>query len=204
MNQAKRHRSSVLETLIFGVLTLVVLSALMIAARPAQAQTETVLHGFGGSPDGAYPQSSLTFHGGNYFYGTTSYGGANNFGTVFQLETYPQHTETELYSLCSAQYCADGATPEYSSVIFDQFGNLYGTTSKGGAYGNAGANSFPQSGQMSPVDTNIRSLVATAESACRATEGSDAIIRTAHVIETDQMAAPSRRMVKRFRSSGTK
>ena len=137
MNYTTRYRRWILETAIFGVLTLLVFSALvMIAARPAQAQTLTWLYDFQGSPDGAYPQSSLTFYGGNYVYGTTSYGGTNNYGTVFQVETFPQHTEKVLYSFCSAPDCTDGAAPEFSSVIFDQFGNLYGTTGRGGAYGN--------------------------------------------------------------------
>jgi uncharacterized repeat protein (TIGR03803 family) len=135
MNHIPRYLRSILEIAIFGVLTLLVFSVLvMIAARPVHAQTLTWLYDFQGSPDGAYPQSSLTFYGGNYVYGTTQVGGTNNRGTVYQLETFPQHTETVLYSFCSAfPSCSDGATPKYSSVIFDQAGNLYGTTNMGGA-----------------------------------------------------------------------
>ncbi len=134
MNCITRYRRSILETVICGVVTLVVFSALvLIAARPAQAQTLTWLYDFEGSPDGAFPQSSLTFYGGNYVYGTTATGGINNRGTVYKLETFPPHTETVLYSFCSTfPYCTDGARPE-SSVIFDQAGNLYGTTNEGGA-----------------------------------------------------------------------
>ena len=54
----KRHHVTV------GVLTLAALSALpLIAARPAQAQTKTVLHNFTGVPDHASPQARLTSDG---------------------------------------------------------------------------------------------------------------------------------------------
>lgn len=52
-----------------GALTLAVLSALLlIAARPAQAQTETVLYNFTGNPDGTNPNSNLTPDGNGNFY----------------------------------------------------------------------------------------------------------------------------------------
>ena len=47
---------------------------------------------------------------------------------VFKLT--PKGKETVLYSFC-AQGCTDGATP-YAGVVFDQKGNLYGTTQYGG------------------------------------------------------------------------
>ena len=54
----------------FGALTLV-LCALLIAARQAQAQTEKVLHSFcpPGCADGANPMSGLTFDGVGNLYG---------------------------------------------------------------------------------------------------------------------------------------
>jgi uncharacterized repeat protein (TIGR03803 family) len=68
---------------------------------------------------------------GNVF-GTTDAGGANGFGTVFELV----HGASG-YSLPLTVYAfggADGAMPE-SSVILDANGNLFGTTSGGGASG---------------------------------------------------------------------
>jgi uncharacterized repeat protein (TIGR03803 family) len=44
------------------------------------------------------------------FYGTTYQGGANNYGTVFQIT--PADKLTTLYSFCSQAGCTDGATPQ--------------------------------------------------------------------------------------------
>jgi uncharacterized repeat protein (TIGR03803 family) len=121
-----------------GALTLLaVLSGLLpIAARPAQAQTQTVLYNFTGGSDGGGPLSSLTSHGGN-FYGTTQFGGAAGSGTVFEL--LPNGSggwnETVLYNFCSeggsGEVCTSGADPN-GPVVFDSVGNLYGTTPEGG------------------------------------------------------------------------
>ena len=118
-----------------AALTLVVLSTfLLIATRPSHAQ-ELVLASFGGSPDGANPESRLAFYGAN-LYGTT-YGGGLGSGTVFELtpDGSGGWTENVIYSFCSVASCADGANPTYSYLIFDSFGNLYGTAYAGGANG---------------------------------------------------------------------
>jgi uncharacterized repeat protein (TIGR03803 family) len=117
-----------------GALTLAVLSALLlIVARPAQAQTETVLYNFTGGSDGSTPQSRLTFDGAGNLYGTTNSGGLG-YGTVFELSPNGSGgwNETVLYSFTGG---ADGANPYFSPVIFDSLGNLYGTTYAGGANG---------------------------------------------------------------------
>jgi uncharacterized repeat protein (TIGR03803 family) len=123
-----------------GALTLAVLCALLlIAARPAQAQTETVLYNFCGDncPNGGGPQSSLISDGAGNFYGTTSYGGSGYWGTVFELSPNGSGgwNETVLYNFCSAPNCADGGWLFSSGLIFDSAGNLYGTGDSGGAYG---------------------------------------------------------------------
>src|ERR1035437_8164287 len=135
MNNATQHRSWIVETVTFGVLTLVVLSALLlIAARPAQAQTETVLYNFQGEPDGAGPPSGLTSDGAGNYYGMTNGGGAFGYGTVYELSPNGSGTwtETVLYNFTDSN--GDGARP-YGGLIFDTTGNLYGTTSGGGANG---------------------------------------------------------------------
>lgn len=113
-----------------GALALAVLSAmLLIAARPAQAQTESVLYSFGtGSPDGAYPIAGLVRDKKGNLYGTTWSGGLG-IGSVFELTA--TGTEKVLYSFGQS---GDGGYP-YAGLVLGKKGNLYGTTQAGGAYG---------------------------------------------------------------------
>jgi uncharacterized repeat protein (TIGR03803 family) len=118
---------------------------LLVASRPAHAQTETVLYNFcsvqvsGTCTDGSSPASSLTFRDGNY-YGTTINGGAGyldeGYGTVFQLSSNGSEgwNETVLYNFCSdgGASCTDGGYPD-GPVVFDSMGSLYGTTFEGGS-----------------------------------------------------------------------
>ncbi len=112
----------------------VLLALLLIAATPAQAQTETVLYNFTGGSDGGYPQGSLTSDAKGNLYGTTYSGGLWGYGTVFELSPNGNGgwNETVLYSFTGG---ADGAYPAYSDVIFDSAGNLFGTAYSGGANG---------------------------------------------------------------------
>jgi uncharacterized repeat protein (TIGR03803 family) len=66
------------------------------------------------------------------FYGTTSQGGANGWGTVFQVT--PSGTLTTLYSFCALANCIDGAAP-YAGLIQATNGLFYGSTSQIGASG---------------------------------------------------------------------
>ena len=88
--------------------------------------TETVLHSFAWS-DGALPYGGLIADSAGNLYGTTWNGGSGSCGTVFKLS--PSGTETVLYSFTCG---IDGAYP-YAGLIADGAGNLYGTTSGGGA-----------------------------------------------------------------------
>ncbi|HKV82551.1 MAG TPA: choice-of-anchor tandem repeat GloVer-containing protein [Candidatus Sulfotelmatobacter sp.] len=47
--------------------------------------SETILHTFGGNQDGAFPYGGVAFDKAGNLYGTTLDGGANGFGTVFEL-----------------------------------------------------------------------------------------------------------------------
>jgi uncharacterized repeat protein (TIGR03803 family) len=62
-------------------------------------------------------------------YGTTSFGGKNNAGTVFKMT--PAGALTTIYSFCSKPKCADGAYPEVGLTLATN-GNFYGTTQGGG------------------------------------------------------------------------
>jgi uncharacterized repeat protein (TIGR03803 family) len=93
------------------------------------ASGEKALYSFTGGADGGSPNSSLIFDALGNLYGTTYGGGAHGAGTVFEVTQ--AGVETVLYSFTGG---ADGANP-VSKVSFDTAGNLYGTTSAGGAYG---------------------------------------------------------------------
>jgi len=124
-----------------GAAILAVLSTLLlITARPAQAQTETVLYNFTGGSDGANPGSRLTFDVAGTLYGTTLLGGVptidNNLGNGVVFELSPNGSggwnETVLHAFDGGLNVGpDGANPS-GSVIFDSAGNLYGVTMYGG------------------------------------------------------------------------
>jgi uncharacterized repeat protein (TIGR03803 family) len=59
--------------------------AIFKLTRQGSNWTESVVHGFAGDPDGAFPYYSLFLDAAGNFYGTTAQGGSNNQGTVFQF-----------------------------------------------------------------------------------------------------------------------
>lgn len=95
---------------------------------------ETVLHSFTGPPDAWFPGpgTALVFDTKGNLYGTTATGGVSDRGAVFMLT--PSGQETVLYSFCSESNCADGGGPS-GNLVFDNKGNLYGTTGGGGTSG---------------------------------------------------------------------
>jgi len=100
-----------------------------------KGRRETVLYSFAGGADGAAPQGGLAMDAAGNLYGTTTAGGPAGNGTVFELvpPTTRRGTWTEkvLYSFGTG---TDGVAP-VAGVTLDASGNLYGTTSLGGAYG---------------------------------------------------------------------
>jgi uncharacterized repeat protein (TIGR03803 family) len=95
----------------------------------------TVLYSFAGGDDGAGPIGSLIMDKKGNIYGTTNSGGTGcnaigGCGTVFKLT--PTGTETVLHTFTDGR---DGGYPA-AGLIADSDGNLYGTTSTGGAGGN--------------------------------------------------------------------
>ncbi|MBZ5587017.1 MAG: hypothetical protein LAO05_00460 [Acidobacteriia bacterium] len=88
-----------------------------------------ILHGFTWAPaEGAYPDAHLILDGAGNLYGTTKHGGASDNGTVFKVKT----DGTGFAVLHSFAGTTLGAGPE-GSLILDSAGDLYGTTSRGGA-----------------------------------------------------------------------
>jgi uncharacterized repeat protein (TIGR03803 family) len=100
--------------------------------------SESVLCSFGSNcTDGLNPQASLIFDAAGNLYGTAGGGnsscGGDGCGIIFKLSPQPDGSwiESVPYSFCSVKNCADGRSPN-GNLIFDQAGNLYGTTSGGG------------------------------------------------------------------------
>ncbi|MGH9316813.1 MAG: choice-of-anchor tandem repeat GloVer-containing protein, partial [Thermoanaerobaculia bacterium] len=86
----------------------------------------TTLHSFVGS-DGVNLYAGLIQGTDGNLYGTTAFGGANNYGTIFKIDTNGS-TLTTLHSFAGS----DGANPE-PGLVQGTDGNLYGTTLSGGA-----------------------------------------------------------------------
>ena len=91
--------------------------------------TEKILWSFGNGMDGANPIAGVARDTKGNLYGTTEYGGAHGYGTVFELTS--SGTEKILWSFRNG---TDGANP-IAGVVLGKTGNIYGTTSNGGAYG---------------------------------------------------------------------
>jgi uncharacterized repeat protein (TIGR03803 family) len=101
---------------------------------------ESVLYNFcsiTNCDDGYQPVAGLIFDTAGSIYGTTYKGGSagEGGGTVFKLTPHSDGswTESVLHSFCALRGCTDGASPA-TSLIFDEEGNLYGTTYGGGSF----------------------------------------------------------------------
>ena len=79
--------------------------------------------------DGQTPVAGLVQADNGDFYGTTSYDGTNEAGTIFEVT--PAGTLTTLYNFCSQANCADGSYPA-AAMVQTTNGDLYGTTGGGG------------------------------------------------------------------------
>lgn len=98
----------------------------------------TNLHTFRGGDDGSEPQARVVFGPDGTLYGTTTTGGRSNQGTVYNLRPLATFcrtiqcpwTETVIHSFAGGE---DGSQPQYGDLVFDAAGNVYGTTSAGGA-----------------------------------------------------------------------
>jgi uncharacterized repeat protein (TIGR03803 family) len=97
--------------------------------------TLTTLYTFclGGAPclDGSKPNAGLLVNA-NGFYGTTMYGGINNDGTVFTIDSLGDRTTLHDFA------GSDGANPMVTLTASNNAAILYGTTSIGGGTLNAG------------------------------------------------------------------
>ena len=112
----------------------IVLAVVLGLTALAPAQTFTTLYSFTGGTDGNAPEAGLIQDRFGNLYGTANLGGDPNCnigygcGVVFKTDT--NGAETVVHSFSGS----DGSWPE-APVTRDEAGNLYGTTSGGGAHG---------------------------------------------------------------------
>jgi uncharacterized repeat protein (TIGR03803 family) len=101
--------------------------------------TETVLYSFQGGNDAATPNSTLTFDAAGNLYGTAG-GGSFGQGTLFKLTPVGggHWTESLVHTFTGGM---DGGLP-YGGVTIDESGNLFGTASVGGLFGQQGGVAF--------------------------------------------------------------
>jgi uncharacterized repeat protein (TIGR03803 family) len=95
--------------------------------------TEKILHNFGSGLDGAGPESGLIFDGNGNLYGTTVGGGSVSLGAAFEMTPNGSGGWTE-FLLHNFGVGTDGYSPQ-QGLVFDNAGNLYGSASEGGTYG---------------------------------------------------------------------
>jgi len=100
-----------------------------IVFKVSPAGKETVLHAFGTGTDGRQPSSALVADQGGNLYGTTTYGGASDAGTVYKLS--PDGAETLLYEFKGG---ADGEYPT-GGLVLKADGTIIGATLSGEAGG---------------------------------------------------------------------
>lgn len=88
----------------------------------------TVMHDFAGSPsDGAGSGAEVSLDSSGNVYGTTDYGGANTYGTIFEITA--NGAESVVHSFGGS---GDGSTPD-GAITIEPNGDKYGTTSYGGS-----------------------------------------------------------------------
>ena len=99
---------------------------------PKSPWIESILYSFAASGDAAFPSSELVIDKNGNLYGTTTLGGANNLGAVYEVSPPAgpgaPWTETVIFSFNGT----DGTLPS-GRLLLDASGNLLGTTDGGGA-----------------------------------------------------------------------
>ncbi len=101
----------------------------------SEAGTGLATYSFGDqTTDGSGPETALVGDGSGNFYGTTAFGGTSQVGTIYKITATTgtgSSTPIRLHSFATAT----GASPGSNNLVLGTDGNIYGTTSAGGANG---------------------------------------------------------------------
>ena len=128
---------------VFGLILTLAMLSVTAHSQAFATGSESVLFNFnagGTEATGSFPHSTLIRDASGNLYGTTSNGGLNSQGTVFELSppatTGGAWTETILWNFDNSGGNVDGDDPWTwgSGLVMDSQGNLYGTTQAGGTY----------------------------------------------------------------------
>src|ERR1700691_947849 len=128
----------------FRIIYGLVLCAAMAITLRAQTLKTVVTFNEGNGED---PFASLIEGRDHNLYGTTVYGGAADYGTVFTISAQGVHTI--LYSFCAQAGCSDGTYPMWLTQAAD--GNFYGETYNGGSTGAGTVFKITTSGELTTL-----------------------------------------------------
>jgi hypothetical protein len=118
-----------------------------VVYRRTPGGTINTLYTFTSGTDGAFPAARVIFGPNGTLYGTTqgSNEGSSPYGTVFNLKppatckiSFCPWIITTLYAFKGEPDC-NGQNNSFSDLVFDNKGNIYGTTYNGGAHNNGQA-----------------------------------------------------------------
>jgi uncharacterized repeat protein (TIGR03803 family) len=115
-------------------MALAIIAPCSAAIEPAVTPPKlTTLYSFPGTPGGGFLEAGLILSPSGVLYGTTAEGGANGWGSVYQLTpgTGGAWVQKVLYSFNPLGSTHDGASPQ-ASLVLGTSGVLYGTTTYGG------------------------------------------------------------------------
>jgi uncharacterized repeat protein (TIGR03803 family) len=102
-------------------------------------------------PDSADRNASLVLAGGT-LYGTTASEGVNTNGTIYTVTTNGTVSTLYTFSPLSGSTNSDGAAPE-AGLTLGHDGNLYGITTRGGAYGQGTIFKITTNGNLTPLSS---------------------------------------------------
>jgi uncharacterized repeat protein (TIGR03803 family) len=100
---------------------------------------KSIIYNFKGVKDGFCPNGSLLLDAAGNLYGTTQVGGEGGYGTVFKLSPPTKQGQFIWTHRTLFRFTGTNGNGPHSGVISDSKGNLYGTTTEGGATGDGTA-----------------------------------------------------------------